>query len=113
MKTRILGIAATLGAGALMLGIGASSPALAQDRGDWRNVRHESRDIQRDYNRLHDLEYRRDQEARRHDWHDVRVLDNQIADLRRHIERDRHEVNRDRDRSYYRGDRDRDDWRWR
>ena len=114
MKTRT-GLFGVMGLAALLTGIAAAQPAIAQGRGDYggydrqeqgrydhegRPIRSENFDTRSDERRLHDLEDRRDREARRHDWNDVRALDRQIRALREHIERARHARRDDR-----RGDR--------
>jgi hypothetical protein len=101
-----LRFASTLGLAAVLGGLVSLVPAQAQDY----HVRHDIADVRADQRKLDDLCIRRDREADRGDWRDVRRLDVQIADLRRHIERDRRDIHVDLrrdDHSYRVSDRDR------
>ncbi|MCW3100430.1 MAG: hypothetical protein JWL77_6048 [Chthonomonadaceae bacterium] len=92
--------ASTLGLVAVLGGLASLIPAQAQDY----HVRRDIADVRSDQRRLEDLCIRRDREADRGDWRDVQRLDRQIADLRRHIDRDRRDIRADirRDDSYSR-----------
>ena len=106
-----IGFVATLGLGALLLGVAGASPARADDwDGNARNhIYRDVQDVRRDESILRDLEYQRDEARRCRNWSEARSLDRRISDLRRHIDRDRRDIHRDVNR--VRDDRYRDDYR--
>ena len=108
-----MGLAATLGISALLIGVTASAPARADDwEGYGRNhIYRDIQDVRRDERILRNLEDRRDDARRHHDWSEVRRLDRRISDLRRHIDKDKRDIRRDIGRS--RDDRYRDETRYR
>lgn len=109
MKSRLFGMAAVAGLAVLLGGTMAAPPAHA-DEDDYyprQHIRRDINDIHNDQWRLDDLYRQRDFLADRHDWRGVRRLNQQIDSLRRHIERDRHDVHRDIDRNRRNRDTDR------
>ncbi len=102
-----LGLAATLGFSALLMGFAGMSSARADDwdRYGRGNVYAGFQDVRRDEQVLRDLEYRRDEARRCRRWDEARSLDFEIRDLRHHIDRDRREIHVDirlgRDRFSY------------
>lgn len=83
--------ATTLGAAAVLGGLMTSMPVQAQGY----QVRHDIIDVRRDQRRLDDLYSQRRRAAARRDWRNVQRIDRDIAQLRRHIDRDRRDLRGD------------------
>lgn len=98
--TNIIRFASALGLAAVLGGLVSIVPAQAQDY----HVRRDIADVRRDERKLDDLYNRRQREVDRRDWRDVRRIDREIAELRRHINEDRRDIRGDvrRDDNYYR-----------
>ena len=103
-----LGLAATFGVSALLLGFTGAMPARADgwDNYGRSHVYREIADVRRDERTLRALEAQHDEARRRHDWPRMHSLDRRISDLRRHINEDRRDIREDIGRSR---DRDRND----
>lgn len=117
---RIVRLATMAGVAALLGGLMAAKPALADD--DY--ARHHVREVRIDEGRLRDLERRRDVLRARCDWDGVRRIDCEIVECRRPVVVERYDVrpeivtvpDRGYDRVDYRGHDDvrrRDDFRGR
>jgi hypothetical protein len=105
INRRGLGLAATFGFSALLIGLAAAAPARADDfdRYGRNHVYRDIADVRRDEALLRDLQYQHDEARRCHDWSRMHAIDRQIADLRCHIDEDRRDIHRDvnRDRADY------------
>ena len=98
-----MGIAATFGLSALMLGPLGATRANADDweRYGRGHIYRDIADIRRDERILRRLQDEHDEARRCHDWPRMHALDRQIADLRRHIDHDRREIRREIERDRY------------
>jgi hypothetical protein len=111
-----MGIAATVGLSALLMGLAGAAPARADayDGYGRGHVYREVADVRRDEARLRDLQDEHDEARRCHDWRRMHDLDRRIDDLRRHINEDRRDIRQDVRHDRYRSDRsDRQDAHYR
>lgn len=93
-----IGLAATVGLSALMLGFAGGSSARADDDADHYAKDHVYReivDVRRDQQELRDLQARHDEARRLHDWPRMHEMDHRIADLRWHLKHDRRDLHSD------------------
>jgi hypothetical protein len=107
MKSNIragVGLAATFVSCALFLGFAGIAPAQADDWDHYGrdHVYRDIRDVRRDERILHNLQDRRDDARRHHDWDRVHSLDRRIHDLQRHIDHDRRDIRADVDHDHFR-----------
>ena len=112
-----MGLAATFGLSALLVGLAGATPARADSWDDYgrNHVYSDIADVRRDERTLRDLQAEHDEARRCHDWNRMHALDRRIAALRRHINDDRRDIRidvnlgRDRGQIHYsdrsRGDR--------
>ncbi|HLJ55703.1 MAG TPA: hypothetical protein VKT77_11745 [Chthonomonadaceae bacterium] len=92
-----IGLTATMGLSALLLGFAGSAPSRADDFDTYPkdHVYREIADVRRDERELRDLQERHDEARRLHDWPRMHEMDRRIADLKWHLRHDRRELRSD------------------
>jgi len=98
-----MGLAATLGLSALLMGPLGATRANADDWDHYGrgHVYRDIADVRRDERILVRLQAEHDEARRCHDWPRMHALDRRIDDLRRHIDEDRRDIRRDVNRERY------------
>ena len=106
-----MGLAATLGASALFLGLAGATPTRADGWESYgrNHIYRDIADVRRDERLLRQLQAEHDEARRCHDWPRMHAMDRRIDALRRHIDEDRRDIREDISRNRDSNDRNRSD----